>query len=63
MRRSLWAVKDIAEGEVFTADNVRTARPNKGLDCREVGNVYGRRANVAIAAGTPLAWNLVAGGQ
>ena len=63
LRRSLWAVKDIAEGEVFTADNVRTARPNKGLDCREVGNVYGRRANVAIAAGTPLAWNLVAGGQ
>jgi pseudaminic acid synthase len=57
--RTLWVVKDIAAGETFSALNVRTARPNKGMDCREIGTVYGRVANVAITAGTPLTRNLI----
>ena len=59
LRRSLWVVKDMAPGDEFTALNVRTARPNLGLDCREVGNVYGRYAAVRIQAGTPLAQGMI----
>lgn len=59
-RRSLYAVADIAAGEIFTAANVRSVRPGFGLAPRELDAVLGRRARVAIARGTPLNWDLVA---
>jgi N-acetylneuraminate synthase len=58
-RRSLYVVRDIAEGEEFTADNVRSIRPANGLHPRHAAEIQGRRAARAIAAGTPLDWELV----
>ena len=58
-RRSLFVVEDIAPGEPFTERNVRSIRPAAGLHTREYERVLGRRAAVAIARGTPLAWDLV----
>jgi N-acetylneuraminate synthase len=58
-RRSLFVVEDIAPGEPFTERNVRSIRPAAGLHTREYELVLGRRAAVAIARGTPLAWDLV----
>jgi N-acetylneuraminate synthase len=59
-RRSLYAVTDIAAGGVLTRDNVRSIRPGFGLAPRELPAVLGRAAKVAIARGTPLAWELLA---
>ncbi len=59
-RRSLYAVADIAAGEVFTSANVRSVRPGFGLAPRELDVVLGRHARTAIARGTPLNWDLVA---
>lgn len=59
-RRSLYAVDDIAEGELLTRANVRSIRPGFGLPPRELPSVLGRRARVAITRGTPLAWELLA---
>jgi N-acetylneuraminate synthase len=59
-RRSLFAVADIAAGERFTADNVRSIRPGDGLAPKRLPEVLGRRAACAIRRGTPLAWDLIA---
>jgi N-acetylneuraminate synthase len=58
-RRSLYAVQDIAEGELLTGENVRAIRPGFGLPPKHLPEVLGRRANRAIARGTPLTFELV----
>jgi pseudaminic acid synthase len=59
-RRSLFAVQDVKQGEVFTAANVRSIRPGHGLHTRYLTQVLGQRAARDIERGTPLHWDLVA---
>lgn len=58
-RRSLYAVRDIAAGEPFTRDNVRSIRPGFGLAPKLLPEVLGKTASRAITRGTPLSWELV----
>lgn len=58
-RRSLYAVADIGKGEKITRDNVRSIRPGFGLPVKELQGILGRPAKVAIARGTPIAWDLL----
>ncbi len=60
-RRSLYAVRDIAAGELLTAHNVRSIRPGLGLHPRHLPELVAGdcRARAPIARGTPLAWPLV----
>jgi N-acetylneuraminate synthase len=58
-RRSLFAVKNITAGEMFTADNVRSIRPGDGLHPRHMEHVIGRYARTNIKCGTPLRWELI----
>lgn len=58
-RRSLFVVRDVAEGETFTEDSVRSIRPGHGLAPRHLDDVIGRRAVRAVPRGTPLSWELV----
>lgn len=57
--RSLFAVKPISKGEVFTSDNIRSVRPAFGLHTRYYSDLLGRHASSDIAVGTPLSWDLV----
>jgi pseudaminic acid synthase len=58
-RRSLWVVKDMKAGEMFTEENVRSIRPGYGLHPRHLNDVLGRRAARDIKRGTPLSWELI----
>jgi pseudaminic acid synthase len=58
-RRSLFVVKDMKTGEVFTDENVRSIRPGYGLPSKYLPEILGRRAVRDIEKGTPLSWNLV----
>jgi len=58
-RRSLFVVRDMAEGERFNKENVRSIRPGHGLPPKYYPKVLGKRARTAIAAGTPLAWDMI----
>ncbi len=58
-RRSLYVVEDIAEGEAFTAANVRSIRPGYGLPPASKGEVIGKTAKSSIARGTALSWDMI----
>lgn len=61
LRRSLYVVADIAAGEAFTGDNVRSIRPGLGLHTRYLGEVLGGKATMDLKKGTPLVRDHVAG--
>jgi N-acetylneuraminate synthase len=58
-RRSVYAVKDIVEGELLTRDNIRCIRPGHGLKPKHYDDLIGKRAKTALARGTPLHWDII----
>jgi pseudaminic acid synthase len=58
-RRSLFIVKDMKAGDIFTEENVRSIRPGYGLHPRHLKDVLGRRAARDIKQGTPISWELI----
>lgn len=54
-RRSLYVVKPIAKGEVFSRENIRSIRPGYGLPPDRISDFLGKPAAVDIAYGEPLA--------
>ncbi|MGY5789041.1 pseudaminic acid synthase len=55
-RRSLFIVKPIRAGEVFTTDNIRSIRPGYGLAPKHLPTVLGRVASRDLDRGQPLSW-------
>lgn len=53
-RRSIYAIKDIAEGEEFTSENIRIIRPGYGAAPKEMKNLLGTRAGCAIKRGSAV---------
>lgn len=60
-RRSLFVSADVRAGEYLTPDNIRSVRPSDGLHTRYYEIVLGKKACQDISAGTPLAWEHIAG--
>lgn len=60
LRRSLFVVEAVREGQPFTEQNVRSIRPGHGLHTRHLPDVLGSVAARDIERGTPLQWDLVA---
>lgn len=57
--RSLFVVKDVKEGEIFTEENVRSIRPGFGLHPKYYNYILGKKAAKDIDKGTPLKWDLI----
>lgn len=58
-RRSLYVVSDIAAGELFNEENLRSIRPGYGLPPKHLPDVLGRKAKRALTRGTPLDWSMI----
>lgn len=58
-RRSIYAAKDIKQGETLTKDNIRVIRPGYGLAPKYYERLLGRKANQDIQAGTPLSFDML----
>lgn len=58
-RRSLYVVENIATGDVFTTENVRSIRPAHGLAPKHLPDILGCRAARDLTRGTPLVWDAV----
>jgi len=57
--RSLFVVKDIKAGEVFTEENIRSIRPSYGLHPKYLKDILGKKSTQAIKKGIPLSWELI----
>lgn len=57
--RSLFVVKDVKKGELFTEDNVRSIRPGFGMETKYIKDVLGKRAKMDIKKGTPMGWEYI----
>jgi pseudaminic acid synthase len=57
--RSLFAVKDISQGEIFTEDNVRSIRPGFGLHPKFLRTLLGKKATCQITRGTPITVDMI----
>jgi N-acetylneuraminate synthase len=53
-RRSLYVVKNIKKGELFTAENVKSIRPGFGLAPKHYETVIGKVCTQDVSFGTPL---------
>jgi N-acetylneuraminate synthase len=58
-RRSLYFVRDLAAGDVITAENVRAIRPGGGLAPKHLDSIVGKRVRCAVSRGAPVRWNLL----
>lgn len=59
-RRSLYVVRPILKGEIFTVDNIRSIRPSNGLKPKFYQSVLGKVAAKDIDYGEPLLWSMIA---
>lgn len=55
-KRSIYVQRDVAAGELLTADNLKIIRPADGLACQYWDLLIGRTARHDLKAGTPLTW-------
>lgn len=57
--RSLFVVKDMKAGEVFTEENVRSIRPGYGLPPKYFKEIIGKEVTKDLNRGTPLKWQMI----
>ncbi len=57
--RSLFVVKDVKKGEVFTNENVRSIRPGYGMHPKFIEEILGKESSCDMKRGTPLEWGYV----
>ena len=53
-KRSVYIVKDVNRGEVFTKENIRIIRPGDGLAPKHYEIILGRKAKSDFKRGTPM---------
>lgn len=59
-RKSLFAARDLAAGEVIGPADLISLRPGTGISPARRDEIIGRRVKADIAAGTMLAWEMLA---
>lgn len=58
-RRSLYIVKDVKKGEIYTEENIRSIRPSYGLPPRHMNEILGKKATNDFEKGTALSWEMI----
>jgi pseudaminic acid synthase len=57
--RSLYIVSDMAKGETFSKDNIRSIRPGFGLSPKHLKDIIGKKAIKSLEKGTPVSWDII----
>ncbi|MEH7106770.1 pseudaminic acid synthase [Bacillus sp. JJ1764] len=59
LSRSLFVVKDIKKGEVFTEEHLRSIRPGYGVKPHHLPSFIGKKARRDLKKGTPASWDII----
>ncbi len=59
LSRSLYVVKDMKKGEIFTEENVKSIRPGFGLHTKYYDEILGKPCTMDLSFGTALKWEHV----
>lgn len=57
--RSIFVVKYIRKGKIFTEENIRSIRPGFGIHPKYLKDILGKKAKKDIEKGTPLNWDYI----
>jgi N-acetylneuraminate synthase len=60
-RRSIYCVKNIKKGEVFTIENIKSIRPGFGVKPKDQSKFIGKISKLDIVAGTALSYEMLEG--
>lgn len=58
-RRSLFVVKNVKAGQPFLYNNIRSIRPNTGVEPRYLDTIIGKRAVRDVKRGEPFQWDMI----
>lgn len=58
-KRSLYVIKDIKKGEIFTTEHLNSFRPSLGMPTKYYDSIIGRVSKYDIPCGTPLTLDLI----
>ena len=58
-KRSIYIIKDMKEGDVFTKDNIRIIRPGLGVSPQYFDMFLGKKINQTVIKGTALTFDLI----
>ena len=58
-RRSIFVVKDMKKGEVFSKENIRSIRPGLGIKPKYFDEILGKKASIDLERGEPLSWEKI----
>lgn len=59
LRKSIFVVKDIKQGETLSEENIRVIRPGYGLPPKYYEDLMGKKARKDVGKGTPLDWSVI----
>lgn len=62
-RPSIYVVRAMRKGDIFTPENTRVIRPGNGLAPKNYPAILGKRAGQDINAEIPMSWDLLQEGQ
>ncbi len=58
-RRSVFAVRDIPEGEALTEENIRIIRPGYGIKPKYYRDILGMKTSRSLERGTPVSFDML----
>jgi len=59
LRRSIYIVRDVKEGEILTEKNLRIIRPGKGIAPKHYESLLGRKVKQKISEGSAFQWEML----
>lgn len=60
LRRSLYAIQDMKEGDLIVAQDICARRPTLGIHPKEFGSIVGKMLKRDVKAGEPITWDILA---
>mgnify|MGYP000975465595 FL=1 len=55
-RRSLYFIKNMRQGDIITADSIKSVRPGYGIAPKHIDELIGKKVTIDVEKNTPVRW-------